>query len=381
MEFVRNYWQELSLVAALVVATILLVVALRRHRRATLEAAGQNPDDPSPAPYRLPVLPKGSAYVFGVVFSIIFAWLVHVILYGVLALSSGNLIGNWFVYYFAWGLSWLGGILVGIAVFLLGKLPEIPTGNKGLLRFLGGRISEAPGWKWYKILFPEGFGNWIIPLITSMTPIDMRKRPLIKRANPDDDVIVVNAQANVVMEPGTVLPTGTTPQHFIIDTKIKIAVRVQTIDPYAYLSNDDAEGILFNFIAEEVRKFVLSLNEMDIFSLPDIKEDLKVHLEERLDRIAANMGLDFVKIAVTDVELPKEILDATAKIPIEVVERAQQLYQGETIQKITQRLKSEFPGLSPRELKNLVLQTADLAKTTVTSFEGQAVPVVTPTQN
>ncbi len=155
---------------------------------------------------------------------------------------------------------------------------------------------------------------------------------------------------------------------FFTKVTVRVAVRIKVFDPFLYTSSQDAEGILFSAIREQVRLWV---RDKQLFELPNLKENLTDHLLTNLDGIGADMGIDFIKLFVTEILPPEDVLNAAAQIPITLISRAKTIYQAETIDMITDRLKGKFSDLDGRDLKNLVLTSLGLATTQVVSIEGQ----------
>jgi hypothetical protein len=155
---------------------------------------------------------------------------------------------------------------------------------------------------------------------------------------------------------------------FFAKAKIKIAVRIQVFDPFLYLSFESVEALAFNFIAEEVRLWAMT---KQIYQLPNLKEKLRAHLEAKLDKTCEDMGIDFIKLAVVDVELPQNIQDEAALITVGLIRRSEQVYQAQTIDRIMEQLRRQLPNLDDTGMKNMALQIAGSATTQVVSIEGQ----------
>jgi hypothetical protein len=108
-----------------------------------------------------------------------------------------------------------------------------------------------------------------------------------------------------------------------------------------------------------------------IYQLPNLKEKLRAHLEAKLDKTCEDMGIDFIKLAVVDVELPQNIQDEAALITVGLIRRSEQVYQAQTIDRIMEQLRRQLPNLDDTGMKNMALQIAGSATTQVVSIEGQ----------
>jgi hypothetical protein len=341
----------------------------------------------------IPIRSKGEIVATGAAISIVSGSLVIAVVYGLFYLFLPDLFSIGFFRAVIILLSVGLGIVAGFIVWDSGKQPDIPIGWRGVPTILRSRSSR-------RRLYPEGI-NWVIPFIGGYIPVNMKGRPLFRPKDDSDpkaeeiviDVLVkvlpapttnpqpIATQAGTATAPSTPPTTGakrvkqqkTVAQQameklFFAQAKIRIAVRIQVFDPFLYLSFESAEALAYNFIAEKVRLWAMT---KQIYQLPNLKEKLRAHLEAELDGACKDMGIDFIKLAVVEVELPQNIQNEAALIAVELIQRSKQIYQAETVEEIMKRLRAQLPNLGDTEMKNFALQVAELATTQVVSIEGQ----------
>jgi len=376
--FVFGYFVPLPwLIAAVtLVATLYVFWPSLRARPAQPATANGSGADKAPrvsaaAP---PTLPKGVNLLFGVVLSVFVAWAIEIAIYGTLyAIGPTTLAGSTSARAIAHGFGWIGGGIVAVLFFIQGLRPAIAIGYKGMPTVIGGR---SPIW----LLHPEGW-SWTIPYISGIEPENMQGRPIIDKADPEAEEIEVDALALVMPAPEGSPQTKTLSdmeKFFFAQVKVRIAARIQTFNPFVYRGFTDPESYLFSAIQQEVRLWV---KDKQLFELPGLKADLQSHLEDKLDAIGKEMGIDFIRLAVTDIKLPKEIREASVKIPVELIERSAEKYQAETLDQIIQYLKRTLKDLPDRELKNMALAITGKGTSQAYSFEGNAPIPVVPVAN
>lgn len=372
-----GYFVPLLVLIALVVATATIYVfwpslrARPAQPAANAPEADEAPRVPATAP---PTLYKGVNLLLGVVLSVFVAWAIEIAIYGTLySIGPTTLAGSTSTRAIAHGFGWIGGGIVAVLFFIQGLQPAIAIGYKGMPTVIGGR---SPVW----LLHPEGW-SWTIPYITGIEPENMRGRPLIDKENPEDEEVEVDALALVMPAPENAPRTKTLTDMeklFFAPVKAKIVIRIQTFNPFVYRGFTDPESFLFGLIQQEVRLWV---KDKQLFELPGLKADLQSHLEDKLDLAGKEMGIDFIKLAVNDIDLPEDVKKASSRIPVELIERSAQKYEAETVNQIVSDLKAKIPGLEARELKNMVLAIIGKGTSAAYSFEGNTPIPVVPVAN
>ncbi len=147
--------------------------------------------------YELPVLPKGSPFVYGALvcfglFFIIWAGGYH---------SLGWIFPTAMIGGFAF-IAWAGtlstGAILGLGLYIQGfKAETIPIGWRGVPTFLGARVKLFG----FKVLFNEGSG-WNIKGLAGFVAVNTLQRPLIDKVDPTDDEIEI-VGLNVVLPPAS----------------------------------------------------------------------------------------------------------------------------------------------------------------------------------
>ena len=330
------------------------------------------------------MLPKGSPIIIGLLISAMVGAALTFGLYGILRLSFPTAVAQRPDKALI-ALATFGTISTFFAVwvFISGfSAKPVQVGYGAIPLILKAR-------SWIKILLPEGI-SWSIPYLFEPREYDLRARALFETDDPNDDVIEVKALAKVI-PPDITTPPGAkesdTIQNvkkvFEVPVKVKVVVRIQTFDPYRYAGYNNPEGLLLGSIEERVREFVRGTIEdgKDAFNLPDLKEEMTAALIDQLEETAAHMGIDFIKLFVTEIRLPKDISKEGENLLRELIQRSREMYQAQTLEQTVKILKPHFPNLGDKELKNMVLTAARLATTQAFSYEGgpgTVLPITTP---
>lgn len=316
----------------------------------------------------MPIAPKGFS---------IFVGIVDAVFIGLVASAFLNLLTRWFFpiimsyhgfYYKVFsGSAWALAIVAGLQAYHGWKAMPVPVGSVGVPLWFGGR---SP----IKFLFPEG-SNWS-PF--GAKNIDMRVRTLTQEGGgPGVEEIEIYALA-IASPPKEDPPDKRRHRrdagNFFALVKLVVAARIQTFDPFLYLSNESVETILRELLKARLRVFI---STKELLKVPRLKDEMSAVIQKELDAVAARSGIDFVKLLVVGVDLPTGITDQGAEIYVQRLKRTNQRFQAETLRQATAKLKEALPQLGELELRNMVLAAAGLTSTVnVQSFEGRgATPV------
>lgn len=357
-----------------VLAAVATYLFFESHERGQQPATAPQAKKKKPStPRSPPTLPKGTAVLVGVATSAAIGLLTFAIVvagYGMVlphdSRWTGPLVASALV----------GAVATGYLFWEGLGAPDIPLGWKGVPLILRAR-------SWVRFLLPEG-KQWAIPYLFEFEPVDMRGMPLVSHPdNPEQEEIVIMDAMARLDPPDPTTPTGQSSRAtkevariLRIPLIVKIAARIALIDPFRAQDFDGIKDFLYAQLQEAARTFIQEHDAFDLLK-PDKKRQLTKHLEDKLCQLALEMGVNFIKLAVTEIKLPAKINEATENVVVEWIQRASEVYNAETLGRAVEILRPLFPTLGDKELKNMVLTGARLATTQAYSFEGQgAVPVV-----
>ena len=324
----------------------------------------QTIEEQEPVVFVIPrTLAKGESHVYSAIVSVICGTLVAAMTYWAFKTAFVNKVPQVqapLLWMLTKTISIAIGVLAGTAVWVLGALPEVPIGYKGVPRFFGGR-SEG-------FLFPEGENRSFIPGILGLEPVDVRTVLLSNEPGVGEIRILALAKTTPV---ALTTPQGDTinapaARTYLVPVTLIVSAPRSVFNPYVHLNFQNPDGRNVNNITAAMRKHVV---DKEVLELPKEKVNLTEHLKSVVETFYETGSMPG-NVEVMDVIIPSKITDAAIRISIEEIQMVTEGRQGAALAATTAILRTHYPRLSDQELRNMVLAAADLAKLNVSSVEG-----------
>ena len=295
---------------------------------------------------------KFSTYLIGLLFNlvligIIFSLLIKLNITGFRLIAVGSLISIASLIYFG---------KEGVR-----KIEPVHVGVPVILGDISGLFLLPAGWFW---ILPKPWMDFVFVSVKEQT-LD----PKIKRVLSEDSM----------------------------EAEVDVQIQYVITDPYLNQKVAESEKALTALAERNIRWLA---NMIVLEKLPSVKnlfsellegnatlETLKNHSSTNTARVeaeaiaelgvkdsAGKWGLTIKKAMVTDIRIPQNVADANAEREVEVAQRKSEGIQNRTLIELMKEFKADFPGLSDREIADLI--QVERKKATRTIIDGSAAPIV-----